>query len=146
MTATPSTNTITIQRSDIRDLLYAESTNASRTFVRQDGVSEHENVVIDEQAEDSLGGAFAEAFSKLGEKMHRFINGGSADNTAVTFNFKASVLPLGLADNIKMYIVDYMMARWLSNVRPDYQQQYAGRANFEMDDLLRKLYKKEPPV
>lgn len=138
--------TLTINRSDISATLLAESTNAARTFVRNDGVSEFEGVAIDSQAEESLAGAFAEAFAKLGEKMHRFISGGNASSTAITFSFKASALPDGLADNIKMYIVDYMMARWLSNVKPDYQQQYADRANFEMDDLLRKLYKKEPPV
>lgn len=139
--------TVTISRSDISNMLVAESTNTARTFVRNDGVSEFENVVIDSQAEESLAGAFDEAFAKLEEKMHRFLNGGTASSsTAITFNFKASTLPDGLADNIKMYIVDYMLARWLSNVRHDYQQQYADRANFEMDDLLRKLYKKEPPV
>lgn len=138
--------TLTINRSDISNMLVAESTNAARTFVRNDGVSEFENVVIDSQAEKSLAGTFAEAFAKLAEKMYRFLDGGMASSTTITFNFKASTLPDGLADNIKMYIVDYMMARWLSNVRPDYQQQYADRANFEMDDLLRKLYKKKPPV
>lgn len=138
--------TITINRSDISSMLVAESTNASRTFVRQDGVSEFENIVIDSQAEESLAGTFAEAFAKLAEKMHRFLNSGTASSTAITFNFKAASLPTGLDNNVKMYIVDYMLARWLSNVRPDYQQQYVDRANFEMDDLLRKLYKKEPPV
>lgn len=138
--------TLTINRSDISNMLLSESTNAARTIVGQDGVSEFESVVIDSQAEESLTGTFAEAFAKLAEKMHRFLNGGTASSTTITFNFKASALPDGLADNIKMYIVDYMMARWLSNVRPDYQQQYAERANFEMDDLLRKLYKKKPPV
>lgn len=138
--------TLTINRSDISSMLVAESTNAARTFVRNDGVSEFENVVIDSQAEESLAGTFAEAFAKLAEKMHRFLTGGTANSTAITFNFKASSLPTGLENNIKMYIVDYMLAIWLANVRPDYQQQYADRANFEMDDLLRKLYKKEQPV
>lgn len=137
---------ITINRSDISNMLLAESTNASRTFVRNDGVSEFEDIVIDSQEEDSLAGAFAEAFAKLAEKMYRFLDGGTASGATVTFNFKAASLPTGLDNNIKMYIVDYMMARWLANVRPDYQQQYADRADFEMDDLLRKLYKKEQPV
>ena len=36
--------TVTIQRSDVRSLLFAESTNASRTFTRNDGVSEFDKM------------------------------------------------------------------------------------------------------
>ena len=38
-----------ITKQEVKSLLLAESTNASRTFVRNDGVSEFEQVVIDDQ-------------------------------------------------------------------------------------------------
>lgn len=138
--------TVTIQRSDVRSLLFADSTNTSRTFTRNDGVSEFDKIVIDEQVDQSLDGSWKEAKSKLEEKMHEFISSSLSNNQSITFTFKADAVPAGLIDNIKMYIVDYMMASWLSDVRPDYAKQYVDRCNFQMDDLLRKLYKKEPPV
>lgn len=139
--------TVTIQRSDVRSLLFAESTNASRTFTRNDGVSEFDKIVIDEQVDQSLDGSWMEAKSKLEEKMQEFISSSLFSNyQSITFRFKADAVPAGLTSNIKMYIVDYMMQDWLVSVRPDYRQRYIDRANFEMDDLLRKLYKKEPPV
>ena len=138
--------TVTINRSDVRNLLMAESTNAARTFVRNDGVSEFEQVAIDEQVDASLDGAWGEACSKLSEKMHEFLSASSMNTDGASYVFRAANIPSGLRDNIKMYIVDYMMQDWLASVRPDYRQRYIDRANFEMDDLLRKLYKKEPPV
>jgi len=60
--------------------------------------------------------------------------------------FPSASDPAGLEENIMMYVVNYMMQDWLASVRPDYRQRYIDRANLEMDDLLRKLYKKEPPV
>ncbi len=138
--------TITIQRSAVRDLLIAESTNAARTFVRNDGVSEFENVVIDAQADASLDGAWGEACSKLAEKMHRFLSSSTLTTSQADYVFKPASAPNGLVDNIKMYVVDYMMQDWLASVRPDYRQRYIDRATLELDDLLRKLFKKEPPV
>lgn len=141
----PTTPT-TITRADIRNKLIAESTNASRTMRRQDGVSEFEDVVIDEQADGSLDGAWTEACMKITEKLHEFITGSFTFNqSSFMFTFRNSA-PDGAVENIKMYIVDYMMASWLASVRPDYRQQYVERANIELDDLLRKLYRKEPPV
>lgn len=135
---------VTINRSSVRETLLGESTNAARTLVRNDGASEFEQVAIDEQVDLSLDGAWREACSKLVEKMHEFLYGSSVINTMLTLTL--SSVPDGLTDNIKMYIVDYMMQDWLASVRPDYRQRYIDRANMEMDDLLRKLYKKEPPV
>ena len=51
----------------MRSLLFAESTNASRTFTRNDGVSEFDKIVIDEQVDQSLDGSWMEAKSKLEE-------------------------------------------------------------------------------
>lgn len=134
-----------ITRQEVKSLLLAESTNASRPFVRQDGVSEFENVVIDDQVYDSLLGAWREATSKLAEKMHEFLTGAVLADASAQYVF-ARTEPVGAADNASMYVVNYMMADWLASVRPDYRQKYVERANFEMDDLLRKLYKKEAPV
>lgn len=138
--------TISIQRTAVRSLLYAESTNASRTYVRNDGASDFENIVIDKQADSSLDGAWSEACAKLAEKMHEFLSGSTTSNSTAQFDFVATSVPDGLEDNIKMFIVDWMMQDWLSSVRPDFRQRYIDRANFQLDDLLRKLYKKEPPV
>lgn len=138
--------TITIQRSAVRELLFAESTNAARTMKRQDGVSEFEDVVIDKQADDTLDGAWNEAFAKLREKMHEFLSSSLGNNVTMQFHFEATSLPEGVEQNIKMYMVDWMMADWLASVRPDFRQRYLDRCTTQMDDLLRKLYKKEPPV
>lgn len=138
--------TITIQRTAVRSVLHAESTNVSRTYVRKDGVSDFEDIVIDKQADDSLNGAWNEACAKLGEKMHEFLNDSSANNGMAQFDFMATSTPDGVEENIKMFIVDWMMQDWLASVRPDFRQRYIDRANFQLDDLLRKLYKKEPPV
>ena len=135
-----------ILKSEIKSLLLAESTNAARTFVRNDGVSDFEEIVIDKQADDSLNGAWNEACAKLREKMHDFLTDSSVNNSMAQFDFMATSVPDGVEDNIKMYIVDYMMQDWLASVRPDFRQRYIDRANFQLDDLLRKLYKKEPPV
>ena len=134
-----------ITKNEVKNLLYAESTNASRTFVRQDGVSEFEQVVIDDQAYDSLMGAWKEATSKLAEKMNEFLTGAVLADNSAQYVF-ARTEPVGAADNARMYVVNYMMADWLASVRPDFRAKYVERANFEMDDLLRKCYKKEPPV
>ena len=134
-----------ITKNEVKSLLYAESTNASRTFVRQDGVSEFEQVVIDDQVYDSLMGAWKEATSKLAEKMHEFLTGAVLGDNLAQYVF-ANTEPIGATDNARMYVVNYMMADWLSSVRPDYRAKYVERANFEMDDLLRKCYKKEAPV
>ena len=134
-----------ITKQEVKSLLYAESTNASRTFVRQDGVSEFEQVVIDDQVYDSLMGAWKEATSKLAEKMHEFLTGAVLGDNLAQYVF-ANTEPIGATDNARMYVVNYMMADWLSSVRPDYRSKYVKRANFEMDDLLRKCYKKEAPV
>ena len=138
--------TITIQRTAIRNILHAESTNASRTFLRNDGVSDFEEIVIDKQADDSLNGAWNEACAKLREKMHEFLTGSNINTSMAQFDFMATSTPDGLDENIKMYIVDYMMQDWLASVRPDFRQRYLDRCTTQMDDLLRKLYKKEPPV
>jgi hypothetical protein len=138
--------TISIQRTAVRSLLYAESTNASRTYVRNDGASDFEHIVIDKQADDSLNGAWNEACAKLREKMHEFLSDSSANTSMAQFDFMATSVPDGVEDNIKMYIVDYMMQDWLASVRPDFRQRYLDRCTTQMDDLLRKLYKKEPPV
>ena len=135
-----------ILKSEIKSLLLAESTNAARTFVRNDGVSDFEEIVIDKQADDSLNGAWNEACAKLREKMHDFLTDSSVNNSMAQFDFMATSVPDGVEDNIKMYIVDYMMQDWLASVRPDFRQRYIDRANFQLDDLLRKLYKKESPV
>ena len=137
---------ITIQRTEIRTLLNAESTNASRTYVRNDGASDFESVVVDKQADDSLNGAWNEACSKLSERMHEFISGSSISNGSIQFIFRATSLQDGVEWNMKMFIVNYMMSDWLASVRPDFRQRYVERCNIQMDDLLRKLYKKEPPV
>lgn len=134
-----------ITKNEVKNLLYAESTNASRTFVRNDGVSEFEQVVIDDQVYDSLMGAWKEATSKLSEKMHEFLTVAVLADNSAQYVF-AGTEPIGATDNARMYVVNYMMADWMASVRPDYRQKYVERANFEMDDLLRKLYKKEPPV
>jgi hypothetical protein len=134
-----------ITKQEVKSLLYAESTNASRTFVRNDGVSEFEQVVIDDQVYDSLMGAWKEATSKLAEKMHEFLTGAVLADNSAQYVF-ARTEPIGAADNARMYVVNYMMADWLASVRPDFRAKYMERANIEMDDLLRKLYKKESPV
>ena len=138
--------TITIQRTAIRNILHAESTNASRTFLRNDGVSDFEEIVIDKQADDSLNGAWTEACAKLREKMHEFLTDSSVNNSMAQFDFMATSIPDGVEDNIKMFIVDWMMQDWLASVRPDFRQRYIDRSVAQLDDLLRKLYKKEPPV
>lgn len=138
--------TITVNRNNIRNTLFAESTNAGRTFMRNDGVSEFESIVIDEQADESLNWAWKEATSKLAEKMYEFLTGANLMMNSAQYVFTANTPPVGLSENIEQYIVCYMMAEWLSNVRPDFRQKYIDRANFEMDDLLRKLYKKNAPT
>lgn len=138
--------TITVNRSDVRNALYAESTNAGRTFLRNDGVSESEKIEIDEQVDSTLDGVWREATSKLSERMHDFLSNTVLANASAQYVFVAATQPVGLADNIKQYIVSYMMQDWLASVRPDFRQRYIDRANFEMDDLLRKLYKKNPPT
>ena len=138
--------TITIQRTAVRNLLHSESTNASRTFVRNDGVSDFEEIVIDKQADDSLNGAWNEACAKLKEKMHEFLTDASSNSSMARFEFMATSVPDGVEDNITMYIVDWMMQDWLDSVRPDFRQRYIDRSVAQLDDLLRKLYKKEPPV
>ena len=137
---------ILIARSAVRDLLYAESTNAARTMKRQDGVSEFDEYVIDSQADSSLDGAWNEATSKLAEKLNEFTTSTELTTSSATYTFSNPTIPNGAGLNARMYVVDYMMADWLGHVRPDYRQQYVDRANIELDDLLRKLYKKEPPV
>lgn len=134
-----------ITKNEVMSLLYAESTNAGREFMRQDGASEFEKVVIDDQAYDSLRGAWKEATSKLAEKMHEFLTSTLLSDSSAQYVFTHTE-PIGATDNARMYVVNYIMADWLSNVRPDFRSKYVERANFEMDDLLRKLYKKEPPV
>ena len=134
---------MTITWNEIKDLLMAESTNASRTY-NVDGVSHFEDIVIDDQAADSLRPLWREATSKLAEKMHEFMTATLGDTQAV-YAFDGSE-PVGAESNAKMYVVNYMMAYWLGNVRPEYPKQYLDRANFELDDLLRKCYKKEAPV
>lgn len=134
---------MTITWNEVKDLLMAESTNASRTY-NVDGVSHFEDIVIDEQAADSLRPLWREATYKLTEKMHEFMTATLSDMEAV-YAFAGNE-PVGAESNAKMYVVNYMMTYWLGNVRPDYPKQYLDRANFEMDDLLRKLYKKEAPV
>lgn len=123
-----------------------ESTNAARTFKRQDGVSEFEEVTIDQQVQDSLLGLWHEACSKLEEKMHEHLNYVSIDDSSAAFDFRNGAHSGNVDENILMYIVDYMMQNWLAHVRPDQRQTYVDRCNMQMDDLLRKLYKKEPPV
>lgn len=134
---------MTITWNEIKDLLMAESTNASRTY-NMDGVSHFEDIVIDDQAADSLRPLWREATSKLAEKMHEFSTATLGDTQAV-YAFDGRE-PAGAEINAKMYVVNYMMAYWLGNVRPDYPKQYLDRANIEIDDLLRKCYKKEAPV
>ena len=138
--------TVSIPRSAVRTLLYAESTNAGRNFERGDGVSEFEKVLVDKMEDESLTGSWYEACSKLEEKMHDFITGYTLNNMQAQYIFMATSVPDGVADNIKMFIVNYMMAEWMASVRPDSRQRYVDRCNIQMDDLLRKLYKKEPPV
>ena len=135
---------MTITWNEVKDLLMAESTNASRTY-NVDGVSRFEDIVIDDQAADSLRPLWREATSKLAEKMHEFLTGAVLADNSAQYVF-ANTEPVVAESNAKMYIVNYMMAYWLGNVRPDYPKQYLDRANFEMDDLLRKVYKKEAPV
>ena len=135
---------MTITWNEVKDLLMAESTNASRTY-NVDRVSHFEDIVIDDQAADSLHPLWREATSKLAEKMHEFLTGAVLADNSAQYVF-ANTEPVGAESNAKMYIVNYMMAYWLGNVRPDYQKQYLDKANFEMDDLLRKVYKKEAPV
>ena len=134
---------MTITWNEVKDLLMAESTNASRTY-NVDRVSHFEDIVIDDQAADSLRPLWREATSKLAEKMHEFMTATLGD-TQVVYAFSGNE-PVGAESNAKMYVVNYMMAYWLGNVRPEYPKQYLDRANFEMDDLLRKVYKKEAPV
>ena len=134
-----------ITRNEVKSLLLAESTNASRTFLRNDGVSEFEQVVIDDQAYDSLRGAWREATSKLAEKMHEFLTGAVLADASAQYVF-ARTEPVGATNNARMYVVDWMMQDWLASVRPDFRQRYLDRSTTQMDDLLRKLYKKEPPV
>lgn len=138
--------TITITKSEVQATLLAESTNAARTMKRQDGVSEFEDVVIDEQAMLSLTGTWDEANARLAEKMHEFLTDATATNTQASYTFAMDFAPDLLSNNMKMYVVCWMMADWLSAVRPDYSKRYYDRAALQMDDLLRKLYKKEPPV
>ncbi len=137
---------ITIQRMAVRSVLHAESTNASRTFRRNDGVLDFEEIVIDKQADDSLNGAWNEACAKLREKMHDFLTDSSVNTSMALFDFMATSTPDGVEENIKMFIVDWMMQDWLASVRPDFRQRYIDRSNMQLDDLLRKLYKKESPV
>ena len=134
---------MTITWNEIKDLLMAESTNASRTY-NVDGVSHFEDIVIDDQAADSLRPLWREATSKLAEKMHDFASITLGDTQAV-YAFDGRE-PVGAESNAKMYVVNYMMGDWLASVRHDYRAKYVERANFEMDDLLRKLYKKGAPV
>ena len=134
---------MTITWNEVKDLLMAESTNASRTY-NVDGVSHFEDIVIDDQAADSLRPLWCEATSKLAEKMHEFMTATLGD-TQVVYAFAGNE-PVGAESNAKMYVVNYMMGDWLASVRPDYRAKYVERANFEMDDLLRKCYKKEAPV
>ncbi|MBO4787024.1 MAG: hypothetical protein J5510_08150, partial [Prevotella sp.] len=75
-----------------------------------------------------------------------FLTGSVLSNDSAQYVFAATTQPDGLTENIKQYLVNYMMQDWLASVRPDYRQRYIDRANFEMDDLLRKLYKKNPPT
>jgi len=139
--------TITLFKTTVRNRLIAESTNAARTFVRNDGVSDFESVVIDQQSYDSLAGAWHEAVARLTEKMHEFLSDTTIDgDSSVEFVFTADEQPDGLEDNLLMYVVDWMMGDWLSAVRPDHSKRYYDRAAMQMDDLLRKLYKKEAPV
>lgn len=138
--------TVTIMKSAVRDRLVRESTNVARTIKRNDGVSDFEEVLIDQQSQDTLLGAWHEACSKLEEKMHEFINYVSINDSSADFDFVNIARADAVEENILMYIVDYMMADWLASVRPDFRQRYIDRANFQLDDLLRKLYKKEPPV
>lgn len=138
--------TITITKSEVQAALLAESTNAARTMRRQDGVSEFEDGVIDAQAMSSLMGAWHEANAKLTEKMHEFLTDTTVNDTTMTYTFGMDYAPDLLAQNIKMFIVDWMMADWLASVRPDFRQRYLDRCTTQMDDLLRKLYKKEAPV
>lgn len=136
---------ITITKSDVSKKLTAESTNAARTNVRQDGVSEFESIVIDEQVFDSLTGSWVEATAKLTEKMHEFITGSTIDENEAAYTFAGNV-PDEAEDNMLMYIVDFIMSDWLASVRPEYAKRYEARREVQLDDLLRKLYKKEPPV
>lgn len=108
-------------------------------------MSEFEQVVIDDQVYDSLMGAWKEATSKLAEKMHEFLTGAVLANDSAQYVFSQTE-PVGAADNARMYVVNYMMSDWLASVRPDFRAKYVERANIEMDDLLRKLYKKKSPV
>ena len=76
----------------------------------------------------------------------RFLTDSSVNNSMAQFDFMATSVPDGVEDNIKMFIVDWMMQDWLASVRPDFRQRYIDRSVAQLDDLLRKLYKKEPPV
>lgn len=136
---------ITITRQDIREALYAESTNAIRTLARRDGTVPDDNFVIDNQAEPTLDGAWREATSKLAEKMSVFLTGTSLANDMAQYVFSNNE-PAGLESNVQQYVVNYMMADWLASIRPDYRQHYVERANFELDDIQRKLYKREAPL
>lgn len=140
--------TITLTRADVREALYAESTNAARTMVRQDGRPLTNDYVIDSQADSSLDGVWLEATSKLAERMREFLTDDSTfSSDEVDYLFKEHlIVPDGVDINVKQYVVNYMMADWMASVRPDYRQRYIDRANFELDDLLRKLYKREEPI
>ena len=81
----------------------------------------------------------------MAEKMHEFLTGAVLSDAMAQYVF-ARTEPIGVTENARMYVVNYMMADWLASVRPDFRAKYVERANFEMDDLLRKLYKKESPV
>ena len=138
--------TVSLTRATVKDLLFAESTNVSRTYKRNDGVSDFEEIVIDTQANKTLDGAWNEAYAKLAEKMHDFLSSSTIVPSQATFVFTATALPDGIQENIKMFFTDWMMADWLASVRPDFRQRYIDRSNIQLNDLLRKLYKKEPPV
>lgn len=137
---------VTITKNEVLDMLMAESTNAGRTYTRQDGASMFEDILIDEQAFDSMRPTWVEATAKLSEKMHEFLAGTTHSANDVKYTFKANTIPDDVSINVKMYIVDYMMAQWVGNIRPEMKPSWVERSVLELDDLLRKLYKKEPPV
>lgn len=137
--------TVKITKEEIMRHLYAESTNASRTYMRNDGVSEFEKIVIDEQEFDSLEGSYNESASRLAEKMHEFIDNYNITSTFLQYDFSNDVKD-GVKKNMTEYVVCAMMSDWLSSVRPDFVQRYEERKAQQLDDLLRKLYKKDAPV
>lgn len=137
--------TVKITKEEIMQHLYAESTNASRTYMRNDGVSEFEKIVIDEQEFDSLEGSYNESASRLAEKMHEFIDNYNITSTFLQYDFSNDVKD-GVKKNMTEYVVCDMMSDWLSSVRPDFVQRYEERKAQQLDDLLRKLYKKDAPI